>query len=165
MLARTAALLALGAVLLPGCDRRPHPFGSVFGDDGCEYHDTTYSHASAVCQTGRQYRCNDGQWQELGVTCARDPLVTAKSCELNHRPYAPGSVTCQSGRQYRCDDGMWRNLVATCNNGDIEARMAPDARPCRYSGATVGTQSTLCKSGITYRCEDSDWRNLGTACQ
>jgi len=43
--------------------------------------------------------------------------------------------------------------------------MAPDARPCIYSGATVATQSTICKSGITFRCEDSEWRNLGTACQ
>lgn len=160
-----AALVALGAVLIAGCDRRPHPFGSLFGDDVCKYKDTTYSHASAVCQSGSQYRCDDGQWKGLGTACAEDLLVAAKSCTLNGSVSSPGSASCQSGTEYRCDDGVWRNLVVACKSGDIEARMAADGRPCTYNGDTVATQSTICKSGITFRCEDREWHNLGTACQ
>ena len=160
-----AALLAVGAVLLAGCDSRRRPFDSLFGDDGCKYKETTYSHASAVCQSGSQYRCDDGQWKGLGIACADNPLVAPKSCGLDGSSYSPGSASCQSGTQDRCDDGVWKNLVVACKSGDIEARMAPDARPCTYSGATVATQSTICKAGTTFRCEDSEWRNLGTTCQ
>jgi hypothetical protein len=165
MVERMAALVALGAVLIAGCDRLPHPFGSLFGDDGCQYKETRYAHRSVVCQSGSQHRCDDGQWKGSGIACAEHPLVTAKSCALNGSSYSPGSASCQSGTQYRCDDGVWKNLVVACKRGDIEARMAPDARPCMYSGAMVVTQSTICKSGITSRCEDSEWRNLGTVCQ
>ncbi len=164
MIERKAALLALGAVILAGCDSRPHPFGSLFGDDGCKYKDTTYSHASAVCQSGSQYRCDDGEWKGLGIACADHPLVAPKSCGLDGSSYSPGSAKCESGTEYRCDDGVWRSLVVACRSGDIEARMAPDGRPCMYNGAMVTTQSTICKSGITFRCEDGGWHNLGSAC-
>ena len=165
MLERKAALVALGAIVIAGCDRLPHPFGSPLGDDGCQYKETRYSHKSLVCQSGSQYRCDDGQWNGSGIACAEHPLVAAKSCALNGSSYSPGSASCQSGAEHRCDDGMWRSLVVACRSGDIEARMAPDGRACSYNGATVATQSTLCKSGITFRCEDREWHNLGTACQ
>ena len=165
MVERMAALLALGAAILVGCDSRPHPFGSLFGDESCKYKDTTYSHASAVCRAGTQYRCDDGQWKGWGTACAENLPVAGKGCDLSGNSYSAGSASCQSGTQYRCDDGVWKNLVVACKSGDIEARMAPDARPCMNSGATVATQSTICKSGTTFRCEDSEWRNLGTACQ
>ena len=165
MLERMPALIVLGALLIAGCDRLPHLFGSPMGDDGCQYNETRYSHGSVVCQSGSQYRCDDGQWNGSGVACAEHPLVTAKSCAWNGTSSAPGSASCQAGTEYRCDDGVWRSLVVACKSGDIEARMAPDARACSYNGATVATQSTLCKSGITYRCEDREWHNLGTACQ
>jgi len=165
MLERMAALVALGAVLIAGCDGLPQAFGSPLGDDGCQYKETWYSHQSVVCQSGSEYRCDDGQWKGSGIACAEHPLVTAKSCTSNGSSYSPGSARCQSGTEYRCDDGRWRNLVVACRNGDIEARMAPDGRTCLYKGATVATLSTLCKSGITFRCEDREWHNLGTACQ
>jgi hypothetical protein len=165
MVARMGALLALGAVCIAGCDLRPRLFGSLFGDDGCTYQESTYSHGSAVCQSGSQYRCNDGQWKGLGIACADDPRVAAKSCGSNGNSYSPGSAICQSGTQYRCDDGVWKNLVVACRSGELEARMAPDGRSCMYNEATVATQSTICKSGTTFRCEDGEWRNLGTACR
>jgi hypothetical protein len=165
MVERMAAFLTLGAVLIAGCDRLPHPFGSLFGDAGCQYKETRYSHTSVVCQAGSQYRCDDGRWKELEIACAEQPLVAARSCVLGGRSRSPGSAKCESGTEYRCDDGVWRSLVVACRSGDIEARMAPDGRPCMYNGETVVTQSTLCKSGITVRCEDHEWHNLGTACQ
>jgi hypothetical protein len=165
MVERIAALLALGAAMLAGCDSGTGTFGSLFGDDGCKYKETAYSHASAVCQSGSQYRCDDGEWKGLGIACAENLAAAGKACDLNGSSYSPGSASCQSGTQYRCDGGVWKHLVVACKSGDIEARMAPDARPCMYSGAPVATQSTICKSGTTFRCEDSGWRNLGTACQ
>lgn len=165
MVERMAALVVLGVVLIAGCDRLSHPFGSLFGDDSCQYGETRYSHSSVVCQSGRQYRCDDGQWKGSGIACAERPLVTAKSCALNGSWYSPGSAKCESSTEYRCDDGVWKSLVVACKSGDIEARMAPDGRPCMESGAMVVTQFTICKSGITVRCEDGGWHNLGTACQ
>ena len=165
MVERMAALLAVGVVLIAGCDRRPHPFGSLFGDDGCQYKENRYSHRSVVCQSGSQYQCDDGQWKGSGMACAERPLVSAKSCTLNGESYSPGSANCKSGTEYRCDDGVWRSLVVACRSTDIEARMAPDGRPCMESGAMVVTQATICKSGITFRCEDGEWRNLGSACR
>jgi hypothetical protein len=165
MVERTAVLLGVGMVLIAGCDRLPHPFGSLFGDDSCQYKETMYSHTSVVCQSGSQYRCDDGQWKGSGIVCAEHALVTAKSCALNGIAYSPGSAQCESGTEYRCDDGVWKSLVVACKSGDIEARMAPDGRPCMDSGAMVVTRFTICKSGITSRCEDGKWHNLGITCQ
>ena len=165
MVERMAAIVALGAVLIAGCDRLPYPFTSLFGDDSCQYKETRYAHKSVVCQSDRQYRCDDGHWKGAGIACVTHPLVTARSCALNGSASSPGSATCKSGTEYRCDDGVWKNLVVACRDGDIEARMAPDGRPCTDSGAMVVAQFTLCKSGITFRCEDGDWHDLGTTCQ
>jgi hypothetical protein len=109
MLERMAALVALGAVLIAGCDGLPQAFGSPLGDDGCQYKKTWYSHQSVVCQSGSEYRCDDGQWKGSGIACAEHPLVTAKSCTSNGSSYSPGSARCQSGTEYRCDDGRWRS--------------------------------------------------------
>ena len=157
MIANKAALLALGAVFIAG---------PVFGDVGCNYKGTTYSHGSAVCQSGSQYRCDDGEWTGLAIACAENPLVGAKSCAFNGNSYSLGAASCQSGTQYRCDDGAWRSLALACAGGsDGASRVAPAGRTCMYNGATVATQSTICKSGITFRCEDGEWRNLGSVCQ
>lgn len=166
MVERMAALLAVSAFFIAGCDLRPRPFSSVFGKDGCRYMDATYAHGSTACQSGTQYRCDDGQWKGWGAACPENPVVSAKGCNLNGNSYSPGSASCQSGTQYRCNDGAWRNLALACAS-DIEgaARMAPTGSTCMYNGATVATASTICKAGITFRCEDGEWRNLGTVCQ
>lgn len=157
MIQRNAPFLALGAVLIAG---------PAFGDDDCTYKGATYSHGSAVCQSGSQYRCDDGQWSGLAAACTESLPVAAKGCAFNGTPYSPGSASCQSGTQYRCEDGAWVSLSVACPaNGQVAVRMAPAGRTCMYNGATVATDSTICKSGITFRCEDGEWRNLGSACQ
>ena len=83
MVERMAALVALGAVLIAGCDLRPRPFRSVFGEDGCKYKEATYSHGSTTCQSGTQYRCDDGQWKGWGTACAENLPVAGKGCDLN----------------------------------------------------------------------------------
>jgi hypothetical protein len=154
------------AALLAGCDLRPRPFSSLFGNDGCRYKDATYSHGSTACQSGTEYRCDDGQWKGWGAACAENPPVAAKGCDLNGNAYSTGSASCQSGTQYRCDDGAWRNLALGCvGDSDVPARIGPDGRTCMYNGATVASQSSICKSGVTFLCEDGEWRNLGSACQ
>jgi hypothetical protein len=103
MIERRAVLLALGAVLIAG---------PAFGDADCKYKGATYSHGSAVCQSGSQYRCDDGQWSGLAIACteSRSPSVVAKSCAFDGNSYSPGSASCQSGTQYRCyDNGRWRD--------------------------------------------------------
>lgn len=125
-----------------------------------------YSHGSTACQSGTQYRCDDGQWKGWGAACAENLPVAGRGCDLDGNSYSTGSVSCQSGSQYRCDDGAWRNLAVACaGGGDGTLRIAPEGRTCMYNGATVATESSLCKRGITFRCEDGEWRNLGTACE
>ena len=157
MIERNAVLLALGTLLIAG---------RAFGDTDCKYKGASYSHGSAVCQSGSQYRCDDGQWSRLAIACTENLPIGAKSCAFNGAAYSPGSASCQSGTQYRCDDGEWMNLAVACTaSGQVAARMAPVGRTCMYNGATVATESSICKAGITFRCDDGEWRNLGTACQ
>jgi hypothetical protein len=166
MIERIAVLLAAGAFFIAGCDLRPRPFSSVFGSNGCRYQEATYSHGSNTCQSGTQYRCDDGQWKGWGRVCAENLPVAGKDCDLDGNVYSAGSARCLSGAQYRCDDGDWRSLALACIDGnDVPARVAPGERTCMYNGATVATQSTICKSGVAFHCEDGEWRNLGSGCR
>src|SRR5262245_23250751 len=38
-------------------------------DDNCTYKGTKYSQGASSCQTGQQFRCDDGEWKGLGVAC------------------------------------------------------------------------------------------------
>jgi hypothetical protein len=166
MVERIAALLAVSTLLIAGCDIRPRPFPSVFGHNGCGYKDSTYAHGSTACQSGIQYRCDDGQWKGWGTACAENPPAASRGCDLNGNSYSPGSASCQSGTQYRCDDGAWSSLALACiNDSNVPTGVAQGRRACMYNGATVATQSTICKSGITFLCEDGEWRNLGSTCE
>src|SRR5262249_61976433 len=40
--------------------------------DDCLYKGTKYSEGAASCQTGIQFRCQDGEWKALGVACSDD---------------------------------------------------------------------------------------------
>ena len=157
MIERNAVLLALGALLIAG---------PAFGDTDCKYKGATYSYGSTVCQSGSQYRCDDGQWKGLSIACAEDPSVSLKACTLNGNSYYPGSASCQSNTQYRCDDGAWTSLGITCVGAPaVAANRVPAGRTCMYNGATVATESTICKAGVTLRCDQGEWSNIGTACQ
>lgn len=139
--------------------------GAAVADDGCSFGGTDYSHGATTCQTGTQYRCDDGEWRSLGVQCK--PGGDTTTCEYLGTPYSPGSIGCQSGIQYRCDAGAWTSLGTACVVPVAPA--ASDAprgtRTCMLEGSTVGSSSTVCKSGLTYVCEDGEWRNLGTPCR
>jgi len=157
MIKRIAALFALGVGLMAG---------PAFGDADCTYKGTTYSQGSAVCQSGSQHRCDDGQWSGSAIACTEGLPLGTKNCAFNGDSYSPGSVGCQSGNQYRCDDGAWTSLAITCTeSGQIAARMAPVGRACLYNEGTIATGSTICESGIAERCEDGQWHTLGIACQ
>lgn len=157
MIKRKVALFALAAVFVAG---------PVLGDVGCDYKGTAYSHGSAVCQAGSQYRCDSGKWAGLGAACTENPPLGAKGCAFNGTVYSNGSACCQAGTQHRCDDGAWTSLNLACTtSGQIAAHMPASGRTCMYNGATVATESTICKSGVTFRCDDGEWRNLGSACQ
>jgi hypothetical protein len=157
MIERAVVFFALGAVLIAG---------PAFGDDDCTYEGATYSPGSAVCQSGSQYRCDDGEWSGLAIACTEGLTVGARSCAFDGTSYSTGSANCQSGTEYRCDDGSWVSRAVACTASDQSAaHMAPVGRTCMYNETAVATESTICKAGVTFRCEDGEWRNLGTTCQ
>lgn len=133
-------------------------------DDKCTYQGTSYSHGSLVCQSGMQFKCDDGQWEARGVTCPDDGS-TAKACTIDGVTYAQGSTSCQAGMRYRCDEGKWQSLESACLAGDAPRAMQPLPKTCMLEGSTVASGSSVCKSGTMFLCENGDWRNLGTPCQ
>ena len=165
MTARTTALLAATAICLAGCAFGPRPYTSArgYGNDRCRYQGSTYAYGSTTCQSGIQYRCDNGQWNTRGTACTGNQSGAGQRCDLNGNSYSPGSAVCQAGTQYRCDDGAWRSLQVACGRGGN--REARNDRTCAYKGATVASQSTICKSGGTFLCEDGEWRNLGNPCR
>jgi hypothetical protein len=120
MVERMAALLAVGALFIAGCDLRPRPFSLVFGEAGCRYNDSTYSHGSTACQSGTQYRCDDGAWRSLAVACtggsdgAARMAPDERTCMYNGATVATQSTICKSGITFLCEDGEWRNLGSAC---------------------------------------------------
>ncbi len=134
-------------------------------NDGCRYDGIAYSHGASVCQSGTQYRCNDGEWKSLSVQCKPEEGAPP-NCDFKGSTYSPGSTSCQSGMQFKCTDGTWTNLAVACSEGAPIAADAPrPPRTCMLEGTTVASASTVCKEGTTYLCNDGDWRNLGTACR
>ena len=132
--------------------------------DHCFYKGTMFSDGAAACQSGAQYRCNDGDWKSLGVACTDTP-PPSKTCEYSGVSYSTGSASCQGGTQYRCEDGRWATLGLTCPIGDAPIRPAPAGRTCMFDGATVSSNSTICRNGSTFLCNDGEWTNLGTLCR
>lgn len=148
------ACLASGALAVPALAR-----------DGCRYESVAYSDGATVCQSGTQYRCDDGEWQSLAVNCKGG--TAASSCEYQGTSYSMGSTSCQAGTQYRCNEGTWKSLSVACGGSAPLAGDAPPQPPrtCMLDGTTVASASTVCKQGVTYLCNDGDWRNLGTPCR
>ncbi|HSQ00832.1 MAG TPA: hypothetical protein VL049_26705 [Candidatus Dormibacteraeota bacterium] len=137
---------------------------AALADHGCRYSGIAYSHGSTVCQSGTQYRCDDGEWQSLAVQCNGDG--TSPICDYQGTSYSSGSTSCQTGTQYRCTDGVWKSLAVACSGGAPLPDVAPQPpRTCMLEGTTVASASTVCKEGVTFLCNDGDWRNLGTPCR
>ena len=119
MAVRTAALVALGALFLTGCELRSRPGSFLFGQEGCKYKDATYSHGSTTCQSGTQYRCDDGAWRNLDVACRSGDIEArmapdGRTCMYNGATVGTQSTICKEGTTFRCEDGEWRNLGAAC---------------------------------------------------
>jgi hypothetical protein len=133
--------------------------------DHCFYKGTMYSDGAAACQAGMQYRCTDGDWRSLGVSCMNSPVVASRTCQFGGISFSSGAASCQGGTQYRCEDGMWRSLGISCAIGDSPIRAVPTGRTCMFEGATVANSSTICRSGSTFLCSDGEWVNLGTLCR
>jgi hypothetical protein len=137
--------------------------------DHCFYKGTMYSDGAAACQTGAQYRCEDGDWKALGVAC-RDAAPApaqplAEACHFGGVTYASGSASCQGGMQYMCDDGAWTGLGTSCPLADSPIRVIPEGRTCMFEDATVAHNSTVCRHGTTFLCSNGEWVSVGTKCR
>ena len=86
--------------------------------DDCLYKGTKYSEGAASCQTGVQFRCEDGEWKSVGVACSDGSVASARNCQFGGVTYPTGSASCQGGNQYRCDDGAWASLGVGCPAAD-----------------------------------------------
>jgi len=137
----------------------------VLAGDACTYNGVTYANGAAVCQSGSQYRCGDGEWQSMATKCKGDG--GDPTCEYQGTAFSPGSTSCQAGTQYRCSDGTWTSLSVACGGSAPLAGDAPPVPPrtCMLDGTTVASASTVCKQGVMFLCNDGDWRNLGTPCR
>ena len=119
MMNRNAVLVVAGltAVLLAGCGLGDRSLGSIFdsgSDARCSYQNARYADGAAICRSGRQYRCDDGRWRDLGNNCTQNASA-AESCSFDGRSFASGKASCQSGTRFRCDDGAWTNLGRACS--------------------------------------------------
>src|SRR5437870_75878 len=74
-------------------------------EDHCFYKGAMFSDGAASCQSGRKYRCDDGDWKSMGDACSDEKLASSRRCDFDGIAYSTGSASCQSGTQYRCEDG------------------------------------------------------------
>jgi len=154
-----AALLLVGLAVGPASR-------AIAAEDHCFYRGTMFSSGANTCQSGTQYKCDDGEWKSLGVACTGKTVMTpSRTCEFGGTSFSTGSASCQEGSQYRCEDGTWRKLGITCPVADSPIRIVPSGKTCMFDGATVAHNSTICRSGSTFLCNDGEWTNLGTQCR
>lgn len=158
----TLATMALATALALGLA------AAASADDGCSYGGSPYSDGATVCQEGMQFRCDDGDWKSLAITCPGKEPAAPASCEYKGTSFSSGAASCQSGTQYRCEAGHWRSMGTACPPEQVAAPrvIPPSGRTCMMEGgSTVASGSTVCRSGTMFACDDGDWRNIGTPCQ
>lgn len=51
----------------------------------CTYNGQTYDHGSVVCQSGYEYRCNDGSWDALNTKCSEGDGKIVTSATINRQ--------------------------------------------------------------------------------
>lgn len=140
----------------------------LLANDTCSYEGTAYSEGAAVCQSGTQYRCDDGEWENMGFACSENFLMLSSSCDLGGNAYSSGATSCQGGTQFRCDNGRWENLGVSCaiaGDEPLQLQWGPSGRTCLIDGATVSNRSTICRNGVTFLCDDGSWENIGAPCR
>jgi hypothetical protein len=136
-----------------------------FAADPCFFKGTMFSNGAAACQSGKEYRCDDGEWSSTGSVCTGERVALSKSCQFEGISYSTGAASCQAGSQFRCEDGSWRTIGLPCTAGDSPIKLYPDGRTCMFDGATVASNSTICRTGSTFLCSNGEWVNLGTQCR
>ena len=135
-------------------------------DDTCFYRGSMFSHGALSCQNETQFKCDDGEWEAMGVACRPAEVVASRPCAFDGISYTTGSASCQAGTQFRCEDGTWRSLVTPCNVLSANTLKVPSSGDtCMYEDATVANGSTICKSKTTFLCNNGQWVNLGTLCR
>lgn len=138
---------------------------------GCSYNGRTYGIGMTMCQTGTQYRCENGVWRNMGSPCvtAGDAptgaaiFTTNLSCAHDGISYSDGAARCENDIRYTCKDGRWEFANRGCG-ADVSAAVSPNGS-CELGGATLAHGSSICRSGVTFRCTDGTWLNVGTACR
>lgn len=81
----------------------------------CKFSGIAFSSGAASCQSGTQFRCEDGEWRGLGVPCAAGDspikvVPSGRTSMFNDATVASNSTICRSGTTYLCNDGEWMNL-------------------------------------------------------
>ncbi len=133
-------------------------------DPNCLYKGNSYSEGGISCQSNMQFRCGNGAWIPLNLSCGNSPIAAAKSCLSNGISFSTGSTSCQNDALFRCEDGVWQDLSTSCSMGNSPIRPASGSRTCMFGDATVASNSTICRSGSTFLCSDGEWMNLGWLC-
>jgi hypothetical protein len=149
----------------------PAGAGAQVATGGCSYNGRAYGGGMMLCQTGTQYRCENGAWRSLGTTCrvAGDaptgPAIfgTNLACAYNGTSYSDGAARCENGVRFICDDGRWQYVNGGC--GDDVSIVTSPTDGCSLGGATLAHGSSICRSGVTFRCTGGSWVNVGTACR
>jgi hypothetical protein len=157
---RLSLVAALGGALLA--------FGvqnAAAEHDDCTYKGTKYSEGSSACQTGQQFRCDDGEWKGLGVACSDNPARTAANCQYGGMTFPSGTSSCQAGNQFLCENGTWAGTNVVCPVADSPVKVVPQGRGCTFNDTPVNHNSAICKGGTTYLCSDGEWVILGTKCR
>jgi hypothetical protein len=135
---------------------------------GCSYQGRSYGTGMSLCQTGTQYRCENGVWRSQGIACraAGDApaaiFPTARSCVYSGTSYSNGAARCLNGVRFVCADGQWQYVNRGCGP-DVSA--ATSSASCEIGGATLADGSSICRDGVTFRCSAGSWVNVGTACR
>jgi len=134
--------------------------------ENCFFKGTMYSHGAASCQSGSQYRCDEGEWTASGMPCKSDTVAVSRTCQHDNIVFSSGAASCQAGTQFRCEDGEWTSLGTTCKVlSSNTVRPTTGGDTCMYQGATVASSSTICKDSSTFLCNNGEWVNLGTLCR
>src|SRR4029077_8919082 len=80
---------------------------AVASSDPCFFKSTMYSDGASSCQSGTQYKCDDGEWKSRGIACADSPVKLSRACDFGGVSYSTGSARWQPGMQFFCEGGGW----------------------------------------------------------
>lgn len=83
----------------------------------CWYTGQNYPDGTSLCQFRTQYRCERGEWRNLGTACQSGDAVAYRSrrtCTFANATVTDGSAICRDGWTFRCADGEWVNIWTVC---------------------------------------------------